>query len=57
MEISQIIYLTVRGQTSTSFKLSSYMSGYFNRELSFAAIENGYLDSGDLVTYNLIMNG
>lgn len=31
------------------------MSNYFYRELDFDSIENGYLDNGDLVIYDLDM--
>ena len=51
-----MLYLTVLAETGTSFTLLSYISGYYDRALDFGAIENGYLDNGDLVTYQLKMD-
>ena len=51
MENSTLLYLTVFAETGTSFTLLPYISDYYDRALDFGAIENGYLDNGDLVTY------
>ena len=48
-----MLYLTVLAETGTSFTLLPYISDYYDRALIFEAIENGYLDNGDLVTYQL----
>jgi len=51
MENSTMLYLTVLAETGTAFTLLPYISDYYDRALTFDAIENGYLDNGDLVTY------
>ena len=51
-----MLYLTVLAETGTSFTLLPYISNYYDRALFFDAIENGYLDNGDLVTYQLKMD-
>ena len=51
MENSTLLYLTVFAETGTSFTLLPYISDYYDRALTFGAIENGYLENGDLITY------
>ena len=51
-----MLYLTLLAETGTSFTLLPYISDYYDRALEFNIIENGYLENGDLITYQLKMN-